>query len=187
MEQWTESLVRRMKKGDQEAFDELMEHFYPRLLSVAYLITGSHGDSEDAVQETFVRCWMNREKLKEPRGFTKWLYRTMTREAWRVCSQRKREQPVEEVPGQPGPTAASALEEVMENSRKEELYQAIVRLPIKQRTVVVLYYYNDMSTKEIAGVTGCLEGTVKSRLYTARKKLKQILSEDIYLEKEASL
>ncbi len=187
MEQWTEGLALRMKEGDQEAFDELMEHFYPRLLPMAYLITGSHGDSEDVVQETFVRCWLNRERLREPRYFAKWLYRIMTREAWRVCRQKKKEQPVEEVFGTETPVVASALEEVMENTQREELYQAIAGLPVKQRTVVVLYYYNDMSTKEIAGVMGCLEGTVKSRLYTARQKLKQILSEDAYLGKEAAL
>ena len=111
----------------------------------------------------------------------------MTREAWRVCRQKKKEQPVEEVFGTETPVVASALEEVTENTQREELYQAIAGLPVKQRTVVVLYYYNDMSTKEIAGVMGCLEGTVKSRLYTARQKLKQILSEDAYLGKEAAL
>ena len=52
-------------------------------------------------------------------------------------------------------------------------------LPVKQRTVIVLYYYNQMSTKEIAGVMNCLEGTVKSRLYTARNKLKQVLEVEV--------
>ena len=187
MEQWTEGLARQMKEGSREAFDELMAYFYPRMLPMAYLITGNQGEREEVVQETFVRCWMNRERLKEPRYFAKWLYRTMTREAWRVCRQRKREQPVEEVFGGRDPASASALEEVMENARREELYEAIAGLPVKQRTAVVLYYYNDMSTREIAGVMGCMEGTVKSRLHTARQKLKAVLAEDGPLGKEAAL
>ena len=52
------------------------------------------------------------------------------------------------------------------------------RLPAKQRTAVVLYYFNGMSTREIASVMGCLEGTVKSRLYTARNQLKQVLESE---------
>ena len=75
----------------------------------------------------------------------------------------------------------------MENARREELYEAIAGLPVKQRTAVVLYYYNDMSTREIAGVMGCMEGTVKSRLHTARQKLKAVLAEDGPLGKEAAL
>ena len=52
---------------------------------------------------------------------------------------------------------------------------AVKGLPLKLRTVVVLHYFNDLSVSEIAQVTGCLSGTVKSRLFTARKRLRQVL------------
>ena len=166
MEQETAGLVRRMAEGDSQAFDRLMEHYYSKLLRVAYLISGSHADSEDIVQETFVLCWTNRKKIKEPEYFGNWLYKTLTREAWRFCRKNRKEQPVE------------VLEEVMMRSREKELYEAIRNLPVKQRTAVVLYYFNQMSTREIAGIMGCMEGTVKSRLYTARTNLKQELTEE---------
>ena len=130
MEQETAGLVRRMAEGDSQAFDRLMEFYYPKILRMAYLISGSHADSEDIVQETFVLCWMNRKKIKEPEYFGNWLYK------------------------------------------------AIRNLPVKQRTAVVLDYFNQMSTREIAGIMGCLEGTVKSRLYTARANLKQEVMEE---------
>lgn len=64
---------------------------------------------------------------------------------------------------------------------------AVQRLDEKHRSIVVLYYYNEFSTKQIARITGCLEGTVKSRLYTARKRLERILqqetSEGKYMER----
>lgn len=163
MEQETAGLVRRMAEGDSQAFDRLMEFYYPKILRMAYLISGSHADSEDIVQETFVLCWMNRKKIKEPEYFGNWLYKTLTREAWRYCRKNRKEQPVEEV---------------MMRSQEKELYKAIRNLPVKQRTAVVLYYFNQMSTREIAGIMGCLEGTVKSRLYTARANLKQELMEE---------
>ena len=56
MEQETAGLVRRMAEGDSQAFDRLMEFYYPKILRMAYLISGSHADSEDIVQETFVLC-----------------------------------------------------------------------------------------------------------------------------------
>lgn len=179
-------LVNRMKEGDSQAFDQLMGHYYPRVLRMAYLISGNHADSEDIVQETFVLCWTNRKKIKEPEYFTNWLYKTLTREAWRFCRKSRREQPVEEVFGENEPQTASVLEEVMMRSRDRDLYEAIGNLPVKQRTAVVLYYFNQLSTKEIAGIMGCLEGTVKSRLYTARMNLRQTLAKQD-IRKEVTL
>ena len=100
MEQSVTYLVRRMTEGDSQAFDQLMGYYYPKVLRMAYLISGNHADSEDIVQETFVSCWMNRKKIKEPERFSSWLYRTLTREAWRICRKSRREQPVEEVYGE---------------------------------------------------------------------------------------
>ena len=94
MEQSVTYLVRRMTEGDSQAFDQLMGYYYPKVLRMAYLISGNHADSEDIVQETFVSCWMNRKKIKEPERFSSWLYRTLTREAWRICRKSRREQPV---------------------------------------------------------------------------------------------
>ena len=108
MEQETAGLVRRMAEGDSQAFDRLMEFYYPKILRMAYLISGSHADSEDIVQETFVLCWMNRKKIKEPEYFGNWLYKTLTREAWRYCRKNRKEQPVEEVFGKEEPETLSA-------------------------------------------------------------------------------
>lgn len=187
MEQQIVELVRDMIQGSSQSFDKLMGYYYPRTLRMAYLISGSHADSQDIVQETFVLCWLNRTKIKEPEHFSTWLYRTLTREAWQFCRKKKKEEPLEEVFGGEEPRTSSALDEILERSREQELYKAIERLPVKQKTAVVLYYFNDMSTKEIAGIMGCLEGTVKSRLYTARNCLKKVLEDEQSFGREVTL
>lgn len=187
MEQPDSLLVRRMIEDDSQAFDRIMEFYYPKILSMAYLISGNYADSQDIVQETFVICWMSRGKIRDPEHFSKWLYRILTREAWRFCRKRRREQPVEEVFGNREPEGASALEEMLDRSRDQALYTAVMGLPVKQRTAVALYYFNQMSTKEIAEITGCLEGTVKSRLHTARSNLKAALAEDRSFGREVTL
>ena len=63
----------------------------------------------------------------------------------------------------------------MERELREDLLAEVRDLDVKQRTVIVLYYFNQFSTKEISRIMGCMEGTVKSRLYTARKNLKERL------------
>ena len=65
----------------------------------------------------------------------------------------------------------------VDKERDKKLMELINGLSIKHRTTLVLYYYNELSTKEIAKILGCLEGTVKSRLFTARKLLKKSIIE----------
>lgn len=173
-------LVRQMMCGDQAAFDSLMTLYYSKALHIAYLISGNRSDSEDIVQETFVLCWVNRKKIREPEYFETWLFKTLTREAWRFCKRARREPPVEEVFGEDQTSPVNVMEEAMKNWEAREIYRVVKELPVKQRTVIVLYYYNQMSTKEIARVMNCLEGTVKSRLFTARASLKQVLEDETY-------
>lgn len=168
--------VNRMLEGDEAAFEQLFDTYHKKLYRMAYLISGNHADSEDIVQETFLKCYLNRSKLKDSACFEGWLCRILTRTAWKIGKSSKREEPVEELwkqkenGYQQGP-----LEALLNNQQRESVWEAVKRLPVKQRTAVVLYYYNQLSAKEVAKAMGCLEGTVKSRLHTARKNLERIL------------
>lgn len=79
--------------------------------------------------------------------------------------------------GEPS-TGNLPLESVLRQEMREQLYERIRKLNQKQRTVIILYYFNQMSTREISRVMGCMEGTVKSRLYAARKNLGEGLREE---------
>lgn len=176
-----EELVRRMQAGDTEAFGRIFDYYGTRLLRMAYLLTGNYADSEDIVQETFETCFFKCGDLKDCSRFTPWLYQILTRNAWRIGKKSRREEPVEELSDFYGPSgsgeAGQPLEILVEDESRAELWKAVLRLNRKMRTVVILYYYNDLSTKEIARIVHCLEGTVKSRLYTARKILERELRE----------
>ena len=75
------------------------------------------------------------------------------------------------------PAPGNLLSELVLKEEERVLYQAVLNLPVKQRTVMILYYYNEMSIKEIAAACGCLEGTVKSRLHSGKARLKHVLEE----------
>ena len=178
-----EELITRWKQGDRAAFDEMYQRYAAKGMRMAYMISGNHADAEDIVQETFVKCFYSITGLKENDKFQSWFYTVLTRTAWRICRKQKREQPQEDI--------SVCLEQVqyaMRDDRKAEyteqrilqketageLRELLEQLPVKQRTTVILYYYNELSTKEIAQVLGCFEGTVKSRLFTARKCLREL-------------
>lgn len=195
MDEKNRALITRMTEGDEAAFDELYHSYSGKLYRMAYFITGNRSDSEDILQETFVKCFLHRKELKQPERFESWLYQILVRTAWRSEKRRKgkRELSFDGILDNEEDTGmaeriqrdgkAEPLEQVLKAEMSSELWKAVNRLGMKHRTVVLLYYYNDLSTKEIAAMTGTLEGTVKSRLHKARLLLREQLLADTDREK----
>ena len=80
-------LVRRMKKGERAAFDELYEQYYDKLFRTACMITGNRADGEDVTQETFIKAYLNCGKLKKEEQFRYWLYKILNRTAWQIAKK----------------------------------------------------------------------------------------------------
>lgn len=168
-----EILVQQLKKGSREAFDLLYEKYKNLVIRTAYLITGNKPDSEDAAQETFVKVYLHISELKNDAGLKPWMMQILLRTAYRIGKKRSREVPNEEIDSlSEGQAVLSPLGQMIKQEEAEMIFRAVEALPVKQRTVVVLYYYNELSVAEIAEMLACREGTVKSRLHTARKLLK---------------
>jgi len=178
------ALVQQMQQGDLQAFDTLYARYKNEAFRTAYLITGNQSDAEDLTQEAFVTCIQSINTLKDGSRFRPWLLKTLTRSAWKYCKKQKRETPVAEFfeAGEQGESALSAL---LHTDEQKQLQHALYMLDEKRRTVIVLYYFNEMSVKEIAKTLGVLEGTVKSRLFSARRHLRQALTARVDKPKEA--
>ena len=88
MDGQTKELIEQMQKGSQAAFDEIYRREAGKLYRLAYLIAGNHSDSEDILQETFVKCYLHCRELKQPEGFEKWLTQILVRTAWRFLKKR---------------------------------------------------------------------------------------------------
>ena len=133
-------------------------------------------DGEDLAQEAFVTCAQSIKSLRDGSKFRPWLLRTLSRAAWKYCRKAKRETPVSEFfdAGE----SESALSAVLRTDEQRRLYAALDTLDEKRRVTVVLYYFDDRSVREIAQATGVTEGTVKSRLFSARRHLRQALTEE---------
>lgn len=177
-------LVLRMQRGDMQAFDTLYERYKDDAYRIACLITGSRADGEDLTQEAFVTAVRSIGSLKDGSKFRPWLLRTLTRAAWKYCRKARREIPVASFfeTGE----SESALVAVLRTDEQRRLYHALQTLDEKRRTAVVLYYFDDLPVREIAHTLGVTEGTVKSRLFSARRHLRQALTENEGKPKEAA-
>ena len=174
-----EVLVRQMKEGDKASFDLLYDKYKNGALRTAYLITGNLPDSEDVVQDTFVKVYLHCKELKNDSGFKAWMMQILVRTAYKAGKRKGRELPDEEVIDKADTrTERSSLEQVLVKEESRMLSEAIHRLPMKQRTVVILFYYQEYSVSEIAHMLDSREGTVKSRLHVARERLRGMLEKD---------
>lgn len=169
-------LIIGIQNGDSDSFTKLYDLYKDKAVRTAYLITGNRTSAEDVAQEAFVKCYVEIGKLQNPECFRTWFYRLLVRTAWRYSKTEKMNIPVPDVFEESKSTGEKSIEQqYLDAELSNILNEQIRKLDQKKRTAVLLYYYSGLSTREIAQVMGCLEGTVKSRLYFARKSLQKNL------------
>ena len=141
----------------------------PMLYRVAYGLLLNRTDCADAVQEALLRAWEKRNTLRDESLFRTWLTRILINECYSMLRRRKRAVPLDEVPEPVAPPDAD-----------RELHDAIARLDKKLRLPVVLHYMEGYSVSEAAAILHLPAGTVKTRLFKARKILRlQLIDEDL--------
>lgn len=178
----TETLIRRYQEGDDLAVGVLVRRYQNYVYRLCYLIMRNEQDAEDMTQETFIRAFraLPRYEIREGISFEAWLYRI----AVNRCRSRMRRKWYQVLPWPtPGPQVIANSDEqpdhlVLQGERRSEMLEAIDSLGDKHRLVVILRYYAGFSNEEIAHVLNIPSGTVRSRLHTARQRLKRLLVEN---------
>ncbi len=176
----------RSQAGDLGAFRELVEHYQPYALSVAYRMLGNKEDSKDVVQESFIQVWKHLPGLKMEMKFTTWLYRiVMNRCLDRIKARKRFKRHLEER----NVYAEHFQEPEMDTGQDNRgLVDVIGRLAMtltpKQRMVFVLRDLEDRSIGEVSGILKMSKNSVKSNLYHARRQIRHRLQALKILEKE---
>jgi len=187
------NLVIQCQSGDVDAFGLLVEKYSDKAIRTAYLITGRKDLAEDIAQEAFIQCYYSIKQLKNAEFFKTWFYKILMRTSWKMAARAKGQLPVESIDragNDQVPDSFDLLESLEIQQAHEAIRQGVDRLSKPLNEVIVLYYYNGFTVKEIAQVLDCREGTVKSRLFNARKLLAKGLKEkgwDVLDYEEASL
>lgn len=154
-------------------FAEFVEAAWPGLYRTAYLMLGEHQLAEDLVQTTLTKTYASWAKVREPAaavGYAR-VVLAHTAASWFRRRSWRNENPTEDVPDE-GHTAADP-------SDRPALMTALSKLPPRQRAVVVLRYYDDLSVREVAHALACSEGTVKSQTHHALAQLRLLLGDAV--------
>lgn len=179
-------LVDKVKLNQPEAFDVLYDTFKDQAYRTAAFLTGNEEDARDVVQDTFVTVYVQINRLKKSEAFIAWFYRILTNNAKSILKKHKKEfiWQENEFCGERLDVQEDFEDKLLQQEEHNHLRKIIDRMDEKYRTVIVLYYYNEFSVGEIADILDCREGTVKSRLFKARKILEHYLSEQRTYKKE---
>ncbi len=150
---------------DDDKFVELIQEYTANMYRLTLGILHNPSDAEDAVAETVLKAYEKIHTLRRAESFKAWLMQIAANEARRVYAKSKRTAPVDEI------------EQYMPTFKDEhhELWDVVMKLDVVYREVVILYFYEQLSLKEIGKILGIPQGTVKSRLSRGKKQLRELL------------
>lgn len=170
-------LVARAKQGDMAAFESLYDMHKGGVFRTVYAITGNQAIAEEILQEAYLRAYRRLDTIHEDAPLSPWLYRVAMNLAYDWGRRHQRWQSVLEELLDPLMrfVPPSPEREAEERELHALVHEAIEKLGFKHRAVLVLYYMHDFSVEEVADILDCPPGTVKSRLYYARKQLREEL------------
>jgi RNA polymerase sigma factor (sigma-70 family) len=169
------------EKSRDEAFNLLLNKYQQKIYWHIRRLVIDHDDTDDLVQDVFIKVWKNLEKFRNDSQLYTWIYRIATNESITFLNKKKQKNntPLDEVSSE---LAESLVETSYFNgdSVALKLQQAILTLPEKQRLVFNMKFYDDLKYEEISAILGTSVGALKASYHIAVKKIETfILNEDI--------
>jgi RNA polymerase sigma-70 factor, ECF subfamily len=165
------TLVTQSLRGDTTAFEALVKKYERVLFRVASRMLGDVEDARDATQTAFISAYRKLSSFDPDMRFFSWLYRILLNE----CLNARRDRRPHEAVTPELALVGSPLDAVEAAERRRRVQQALLALTHEYRAVVVLRHFAEMGYDEIAATLGIPAKTVKSRLYTARQRLAELL------------
>lgn len=176
-----DDLLKGLKKGDDSAFESLMDTYGDRILKVCYLILKDLPSAEDAVQEVFIQIYRSVGKFKGESSVYTWIYKIAVNKCRDLLRKRNEYSLIGDIDIASG---ADVEHEVINNLSGEKVRELVFSLNPIYREITTLFYFEDLSIKEICSILDESEGTVKSKLHRARNALREILvKEGVYYGK----
>lgn len=164
-------LVGRCLGGEVDAFEPLVARYQKVLFNVALRLLGDREDARDVTQSAFAKAYEKLHTFDPSYRFFSWIYRIALNESLNLKHRRPIMAPLDERLA----ARDTPFEQAFAHEMSERIEAALLKLPPEQREVVVLRHFGDLGYSDIAAALGLPEKTVKSRLYSARQRLAEIL------------
>lgn len=170
--------------SDAEAIQQKIDEYSRMLYTIAFLQLKNNHDAEDVVQETFYQLIKHKKEFESPEHEKAWLIKVTLngcRKIWRSAWYRHRGEILGEL-GTRNEVGEGMEGDFLQKERNREILKAVMELPMKYREVIHLFYYQQMSIREICLATGRKESTVTSQLTRGREMLRKKMKEEYHYE-----
>ena len=172
-----ETLVERCREGDGTAFAALVHRYHRPIYNAAFRVLGDPGEAEDITQVVFMRVTERLDEFDSRYRFFSWIYRIALNEALNVARKRRREEPLDDEAPLPGARSAEPDWGAGQAELAERVQRALAGMRVDDRAVITLRHFSDCSYREMSAILGIAEKTVKSRLFAARRRLRDLLAD----------
>lgn len=165
-----DELIEEAKNGNKEAFTSLIMEIENDLYKIAKTRISNEADIDDVIQETMIEAYRNIRKLREPKKFKKWVITILVNKCNKVYKRKyKKDVSIDEY---------DLDKYIVSNNYKNidddlNFYSLLKKLKYEERIVIILYYMEQYSIKDIKEILKMNENTVKTHLFRARKKIKE--------------
>jgi RNA polymerase sigma-70 factor (ECF subfamily) len=166
------ALAASAARGDAAAFEALVTRYEAPLFRVAFRMLGDYDDARDVTQTAFIKAYQKLGSFDPRFRFFSWIYRILLNE----CLNTRRSRRPREALEPDLPAADTPLDLLEAEDRRRMVQRALLALPMEYRQVLVLRHFGDLNYDDIAETLGIPAKTVKSRLYTARQRLLELLT-----------
>ncbi|MBN2091559.1 sigma-70 family RNA polymerase sigma factor [candidate division KSB1 bacterium] len=173
-------IIQKAQRGDRQAFGIIVQKYMKHAYYIALGLVGSHEAAMDLSQEAFVRAYYSLKKFDPERKFFTWYYQILKNLSFNYLRDNHRQAASfseigEAMVSQFADSSNNLSQQVEQNELHELLWKGINALKPPDREIIILKDFQEMSYKEIAEILKCPVGTVMSRLYNARKALKELM------------
>jgi len=168
-------LVERYRDGDQEAFAELVVRYQRPIYNAAYWVVRKPEDASDVTQNVFLKVAEHLDDYDPQYKFFSWIYRIAVNEALNLLRRNGREEGLDDEVEIRDESAADPEQQLNDSQVTLQVRRALMGMSINDRTVLVLRHFSECGYKEIGQILDLDEKTVKSRLYGARQRLRDML------------
>ncbi|OQX92217.1 MAG: hypothetical protein B6D58_04085 [candidate division Zixibacteria bacterium 4484_95] len=174
-------LIEQVLAGDIKVFEKLVERYQKKIYFLVLRMTKNHDIADELAQESFVKAYMSLSSFQKGKSFYTWLHRITVN---LVLNYLKHEGFTVSLDSPDGkiyleniPSSPDQLKDLIDQDQMEVFHRALDELPAVQKVVFILKTYDDFSYEKIAEVMDCSVGTVMSRLFRARSKLRKALKD----------
>ncbi|KGL64158.1 RNA polymerase sigma factor [Polaribacter sp. Hel1_85] len=174
--------ITKVINGDTNAFAYLVDAYKNMVYSLALKMTKNREEAEEISQDTFIKAYKNLSKFKGDSKFSTWLYRIAYHASLDAIKKNKNNNntlEINEITFNQIQSVENILEGIERKERAKIMSNCLDKLPEEERSIIWMFYYDELSLKEIIEVTQFSEANIKVKLHRARKKLLAIVKENV--------